>query len=54
MHFEVHMYHSIGRANTLTPVNWFCSLYCHTHIAQNQRDFPSRLKFSFLLDSDIY
>ena len=35
----------------LTPTSWFYSLYVHTSVNQIQRDYPSRLEISFLLDS---
>ena len=38
-------------ANAVTPTSWFYSLYIHTTSNQNQRDCPSRLEISFLLDS---
>ena len=37
--------------NALTPTSWFYSLYVHTSVNQIQRDYPSRLEISFLLDS---
>ena len=45
------MYHPIELANTVTPTSWFYSLYIHTPSNQIQRDNPSRLEISFLLDS---
>ena len=45
------MYHPTEMANTLTPASWFYSLYTHASPNQNQRDYPSRLEISFLLDS---
>ena len=38
-------------ANPLTPTSSFYSLYTHVSPNQNQRDYPSRLEISFLLDS---
>ena len=38
-------------ANVVTPTSWFYSLYIHTPSKQIQRDNPSRLEISFLLDS---
>ena len=38
-------------ANAVTPTSWFSSLYIHTPSNQIQRENPSRLKISFLLDS---
>ena len=49
--FEIHMYHPTEMANALTPTSWFYSLYTHAPPNQNQRDYPSRLEISFLLDS---
>ena len=45
------MYHPTEMANSLTPTSWFYFLYCHTPLNQSQRDLPSRLTFSILLDS---
>ena len=45
------MYHLREMANALTPTSWFYSLYTHASPNQNQRDHPSRLEISFLLDS---
>ena len=51
INFEIHMYHPTEMANALTPTSWFYSLYTHVSPNQNQRDYPSRLEISFLLDS---
>ena len=51
INFEIHMYHPTEMANAVTPTSWFYSLYTHTPSNQNQRDYPSRLEISFLLDS---
>ena len=51
INFEIHMYHPTEMTNALTPTSWFYSLYTHASPNQNQRDYPSRLKISFLLDS---
>ena len=48
---EVHMYHSTEKANAVTPISWFYSLYTHTSLSETQCDFPLRLEISFLLDS---
>ena len=45
------MYHPTEMANAVTPTSWFYSIYIHTPSNQIQRDNPSRLKISFLLDS---
>ena len=45
------MYHPTEMANALTPTSWFYSLYTHASPKQNQRDYPSRLEISFILDS---
>ena len=45
------MYHPTEMANAVTPTSWFYSLYIHTPSNQIQRDNPSRLEISFLLDS---
>ena len=45
------MYHSTEMANKLTPTSWFYSLYTHASPNQNQRDYPTRLEISILLDS---
>ena len=37
--------------NAATPTSWICALYIHTPSNQIQRDNPSRIKISFLLDS---
>ena len=37
--------------NALTPTSWLYSLNTHASPNQNQRDYPSRLEISFLLDS---
>ena len=49
--FEVHMYHPTAMANVVTPTNWFYTLYVQTPSSITQRDNPSRLEISFLLDS---
>ena len=41
-------------ANAVTPTSWFHSLYTYTPLNQTQRDFPSRLKISFLLDTFLF
>ena len=38
-------------ANAVTPTSWFYSLYTHALSNQSQRDYPSKLEISFLLDS---
>ena len=48
---EVHMYHPTEMANALTPTSLFYSKYRHNRPNPTQRDFPLRLKISFLLDS---
>ena len=45
------MYHPTEMANALTPTIWFYSLHTHVSPNQTQRDYPSRLEISFLLDS---
>ena len=45
------MYHPTEMANALTPTSWFHSLYLHTPERHNDKDHPSRLEISFLLDS---
>ena len=45
------MYHPTEMANNVTPTSWFYSFYIHTPSNQKQRDCPSRLEFSFLLDT---
>ena len=45
------MYHPTEMANVVTPTNWFYPLYTHTPTNQTQRDYPSRLGISYLLDS---
>ena len=45
------MHHPTEMANAVTPTSWFYSLYTHTPLNQTQRDFPSRLKISFLSGS---
>ena len=45
------MYHPTEKANALTPKSWFYSLYLHTPGRHNDKDHPSRLEISFLLDS---
>ena len=37
--------------NAVTPTSWFYSLYIHPPSNQIQRDNPSRLELSYLLDS---
>ena len=49
--FEVHMYHPTAMAYAVTPTSWFYTLYVHTPSSITQRDNPSRLEISFLLDS---
>ena len=51
INFEVHMYHPTEMANTVTPKSWFYSLYIQTRSSQIQRENPSRLEISLLLDS---
>ena len=51
VNFEVHMYHPTEMASAVTPTIWFYSLYTHTPRNQIQRDYPSRLEISFILDS---
>ena len=38
-------------ATAVTHARWFYTLYTHTPSNHTQRDFPSRLECSFLLDS---
>ena len=38
-------------ANGVTPTSCVYSIYTHAPLSQSQRDYPSRLKFSVLLDS---
>ena len=45
------MYHPTEMANVVTPTSWFYPLYTHTPPNQTQRDYPSRLGISYLLDS---
>ena len=45
------MYHSTEMANVVTHVSWSYSFYTHTPTNQIQHNYPSRLGFSFLLDS---
>ena len=49
------MYHPTEMANAVTPIlyisSWFYSLYIHTPLTQIQRENPSRLEISILLDS---
>ena len=45
------MYHPIEMANAVTPTKWFYTLFTHTPSNQIQRDYPSQIKISFLLDS---
>ena len=51
MNFEVHMYHPTEMANAVTPTSWYYTLYVHAPSSQIQRDSPSRVEISFLLDS---
>ena len=44
------MYHPTEMANAVTPTSWFHSFYTHTPSNQIQRDYPSRLEISFLLE----
>ena len=44
------MYHPTEMAYAVTPTSWFSSLYIHTPSTHIQRDNPSRLEISFLLD----
>ena len=39
--------------NAVTPASWFYVLYTHTPWNQTQSDFPTKLEFSFLLDSGV-
>ena len=48
------MYHPTEMGNALTPTSWFYSLYTHAPSNQIQRDYPSRLDISFLLDSGAF
>ena len=48
------MYLPTVMVNAVTPTSWFFSLYTHSPLNQTQRDFPSRLKISFLSDSGAY
>ena len=45
------MYHPTEMANTVTPTSWFYSLNTHAPSNQSQREYPSMLESSFLLDS---
>ena len=45
------MYHPTEMANALTPTSLFYTSYTHSSPNQHQRDYPSRLEISFLLDS---
>ena len=45
------MYHPTEMASAVTPTSWFYTLYTHTPSNQIQRDYQSRLKYLFLLDS---
>ena len=45
------MYHPTETPNAVTPTRWFYSLYTHTPSSRIQRDYPSRIKISFPLDS---
>ena len=38
-------------SNTITPESWFYFLYTYVSPNETQRDYPSRLEISFLLDS---
>ena len=49
--FEVHMYHPTAMANAVTPASWFYTIFVHTPSNILQRDNPSRLEITFLLDS---
>ena len=51
INFEIHMYYPTERAKALTPTSWFYSLYLHTPERHNDKDHPSRLEISLLLDS---
>ena len=51
INFEVHVYHATEMANAVSPTIWFFSLYILTPSTQIQRENPSRLEISFLLDS---
>ena len=53
INFEVHMYHPTEMANAVTLTSWFYYLDTHTPPNQFQRDCPSRLEISFLLDSGV-
>ena len=44
------MYHLTEMANAVTPTSWFYPLYTHALLNQSQREYPSRIKSSFLLD----
>ena len=54
INFEVYMYSPTEMANGVTPTSWFYSLYTLAPLNQSQRDYPSRLEFSVLLDSGAY
>ena len=41
------MYHPTEMTNAIIPTSWFYSLFTPN---QTQRDYPSRLEISFLLD----
>ena len=50
--FEVHMNHPTANANAVTPTSWLTpTLYDHTPPSITQRDNPSRLEITTLLDS---
>ena len=51
IYFEVHMYPPTEMANAAAPTSWFCFLYIQTSSNQSQRDYPSRLENTFLMDS---
>ena len=45
------MNHPTEMANAVTFTRWFYSSYTHAPLTQSQRDYASRLQFSFLLDN---
>ena len=45
------MHHPTEMAIAVTPTSWYYSLYTHASLNRGQREYPSRLEFSFLLDS---
>ena len=47
------MYHPTEMANAVTAKSWFYSLYIYTPPIHIQRDNPTRLEISFLLDSGV-